>query len=275
MTILDKMVKMAIIFFLPVFLMIPQQVYSNTITDEWISDGYIGADAHGRGDVVGYSSQFDISGANVNLQNGILTVEIYTNFAGRGDDGLYASYTVGGTGIGYGDLFLSGQWTPNGSSPYYNDTAAYGTHWQYGFSLDNRWGTPSPSAHGSGTLYAMSPGSGLSNNPGALLSDDYIIKGIFRDGQAVAVDTSSTNNSTVPTGFAEWWVDESLKMIGFKIDISQTSLVDSSQIALHWGQTCGNDVIEGSVHATPIPPSFLLLGTGLLGLAGAKKRQKK
>ena len=41
----------------------------------------------------------------------MLSVTINTNFAGRGDDGLFdgtsQSNLTGGLGIGYGDLFLS------------------------------------------------------------------------------------------------------------------------------------------------------------------------
>jgi len=44
----------------------------------------------------------------------------------------------------------------------------------------------------------------------------------------------------------------------------------------HWTMACGNDVVEGGGTPVPEPATMLLLGSGLLGLAGyAKRRFKK
>ncbi|MBW2369431.1 MAG: hypothetical protein JRH15_16295 [Deltaproteobacteria bacterium] len=269
---MDKIIKLFIIALLPIFIFIPNVVSAGKITDTFIPDTYYGSDDHGRGDVIGPSSTFDTSGATVNLSdNGILTVEIATNFAGKGDDGLYSQYTEGGKGIGYGDLLLSDNWSPTGSSPYLSDDAANGTHWQYGFALDDRYSSPSAGAHGSGTVYELSGGSISNHNPGVKLSDDFMTGAIFRNGQAVAVDKASA--SIIDADKAEWWVEDG--KIVFQIDISGTGLASADEIAIHWTMTCGNDVFEGSarVSHTPIPAPIVLLGTGLVGLIGLKRKK--
>jgi hypothetical protein len=72
-----------------------------------IMDTYTGSDSHGYGDVIGSTSNFQIDSMDVSLTGSILSVSIDTTFTGNGDDGLFSGYTAGGTGIGYGDLFLS------------------------------------------------------------------------------------------------------------------------------------------------------------------------
>ena len=48
----------------------------------------------------------------------------------------------------------------------------------------------------------------------------------------------------------------------------------SDGIAFHWGETCGNDVIEGYA-TTPEPASLLLFGSGMLCLAYAGRRSMR
>ncbi len=226
-----------------------------------IPDNYIGGDAHGLGDVIGDPAAFGVSGMDIAVDGTTLQVTVYTAFAGRADDGLFAAYTTANTGIGYGDLFLASAWTPYGAAPYADDNASNGTAWTYGFSLGDRWGMG-----GNGALYALSgDGSDI------FLSDAFITGATYRNGQEVAVNTDAAD--FVSNG--EWWIDTDAGAIGFFVDIAGTTLMDGPGIAAHWGPTCQNDVIEGYVPAAPVPEpaSMVLLGTGLLGLAGVGRKK--
>jgi hypothetical protein len=228
-----------------------------------ISDSYWGADGHGYGDLIG-NSMYDISGAQVSYSGNYLTIKILTNFAGHAGADSWAATN----GIGYGDLFLASAWTPNGADAHHsNDNAANGTKWAYGLSLDNRWSNTG----GNFTLYALQ-GTNASDikNSESFISCALGSQCYYRNGQAVAVDTTSkTVLNTGVTG--KWTVDLNQDLI-FSLDTSWTGLSSYSGLALHWGETCQNDVIEG-YNAVPEPNDFALLGIGMLGLALMRRRR--
>lgn len=227
-------------------------------TPTTILDTYIGGDDHGHGDVIGSLSKFDVHSMDVELVGNILSVSINTNFAGRGDDGLFSSSTFSGMGIGYGDLFLSTSWNPYGAAPYLDDNAATGNAWTHAFSLDNRYVDG-----GTGSLYSLA-----GNNSDVLLSEDFLSGSTFRNGQEIAVDTTGKN---ALSSSINW--DVTATSVNFLIDLTGTSLAGSNTIALHWGMTCGNDVIEGK-YTVPEPGILALLALGLVGV-GFSKRNKK
>ena len=60
--------------------------------------------------------------------------------------------------------------------------------------------------------------------------------------------------------------DGSINFTGFNINVGET-------FTLGFGPNCANDMIYETV-ATPVPAALLLLGSGLIGLAGLRKKLK-
>ena len=232
-----------------------------------IFDTYEGSEDHGYGDVIGDSTIFDVNSISFTLANNILSVTIDTNFAGYGDNGLFASHTLDNTGIGYGDLLISSTWNPVGVSPYSTDSAANGTVWQYGYSLDNRWMNENET--GTGALYSLNSGDNLLDTLG---SDHFMTGATFRNGQEIAVNTAS-NTTDLLNSNGGW--DIGSGSINMSIDLTGTTLLGSDTIAFHWGPSCANDIIEGQapLAAVPVPASIWLFGSGLIGLVGVSRRK--
>lgn len=238
-----------------------------------INDDYVGARYYSSwGDRIG-NTTFEIHNMDVSLTGNILNVTIYTNYAGHA--GLY--------GTGYGDLFLGSAWTPDGAAPYITDDHSNGTNWVYGLSLDGDVYSGSSLDKASSTRFDSNILGGTaslyeltgSNNDDAFLSED-LTTGTFRNGQEVVVDRAS--NSTIDTGTdGSWSISpiDSNDYISFSIDLTGTSLLNGSEIALHWGMTCGNDTIEGAYQiptqvSEPAIPA--LMGLGLLAVIGLGRK---
>jgi hypothetical protein len=233
--------------------------------NDTITDAYWGSDAHGLGDVIG-SSTYDINSAKITRVNDVLTVTINTNFAGHAGADSFA-YT--GKGIGYGDLFLADSWNPAGTAAdhYAADNAANSTVWDYGFNLANRWSNTG----GAFTLYKL---NGATNAQNILNSDSFISCGgcTYRNGQEVGVKTASA--TVANTGKTGAWTVLADKSLQFTINVAGTDLAAFSAIAMHWGETCQNDVIEGVVRLAPAPGTAPLLALGLAGLYLARRRRR-
>ncbi len=226
------------------------------------NNAYWGGDNHGYGDLIG-SSMYDISGANISLVGRILNIRITTNFAGNAGADTWAATN----GIGYGDVFLGAAWTPAGADAHHtSDNAASGTRWSYGLNLDNRWSNTG----GSFTLYELDGATNASNilNSQSFLSCVLGSQCYYRDGQATAVKT--TSNTVRNTGLTGHWSVENNTALVFAIDIGGSALQQYDAMALHWGETCQNDVIEG-ITKLPEPASVALIGLGLLGLRLRRK----
>lgn len=225
------------------------------------TNAYWGADGHGYNDVIG-SSLYDIKGAKIERVGDVLYVTVKTSFAGNA--GSQASQTLNNKGIGYGDVFLSETWNPFGADAHHSaDKASNGTNWSYGFSLDNRWSNTG----GSFKLYELNG----TNSQDIQNSETYMkSSSTFRNGQAVSVNTaSSTVQNTTLTG--TWTVLANYEL-RFSINAANTDLINFSSFAMHWGETCQNDVVEGLV-GMPLPNSLPLLGVGLGAMLLLRRRQ--
>lgn len=239
-----------------------------------ITDNYWGSDAHGLNDVIGDANVYDINSAKITRVNDVLTITINTKFAGKAKSDLWA-YKENNVakGIGYGDVFLSDTWNPVGtaSDHYAADNASNSTIWDYGFSLDDRWNNNG----GSFTLYKL---KGATNALNTKNSESYINctnNCIYRNGQEVAVNTAANNLANVSnTGKTGSWTVVNGQSLQFTINVSGTDLATFSSLAMHWGETCQNDVIEGVVRLTPLPGTLPLLALGLAGLAVMRRRRQ-
>jgi hypothetical protein len=236
-------------------------VLASTANAGVITDNYIGGNSHNLGDSIG-GAPFDISSATLTRSGSNLTVQIKTAFAGQAGIDTWANPK----GIGYGDVLLSNAWTPFGSAPYLNDNASNGTLWKYGFSLDNRWSNTG----GSFSLYELTG----TNAQDLLTASSFMTCALntqcyYRDGQAVAVNTAS---STVrKTGLTGTWTVRNGE-VDFAINLANSALANYQQIAMHWGETCQNDVIEGSTNV-PEPASLALFAGAGLAFAALRRRR--
>jgi hypothetical protein len=131
---------------------------------------------------------------------------------------------------------------------------------------------PSPGSTNSGTFKIFSL-EGDKNTDDILLTQDFISRPAFRNGQEVAVNLDSVNVHEIGSG-GVWEIGGNIGYgyIRFEANISETNLLNGPEIALHWGETCGNDVIEGSA-PVPEPATMMLLGVGLIGMVGLRRKK--
>lgn len=250
-------------------LLISGGAHAGGISDVGVN-AYWGANGRGAGDVIG-GSTYDVNGATITRLGSVLTFTIATSFAGHA--GTLANVAPGG--IGYGDLFLAQSWNPYGTDSHHgSDNAANGTHWSLGFSLDNRWSNTG----GSFKVYALSGTTNAKNiRSSAYFMDCKVGKNCdYRDGQAAAVNTASA--TVHDTGLIGTWTVAANQELRFSIDAASSDLLNASSYALHWGETCQNDVIEGlasvdpAQQAVPAPGSLPLLALGLGAMLVLRRR---
>jgi hypothetical protein len=224
-----------------------------------IDDNYVGAtptsSSYNGKDVIGDESLFGISKMEVSYSGSALVVDIYTTYLNN----------IGKYETALGDLFISTNgWTPYGAAPYALDKAGLGESWEYALVLN----THTPNTLGgerSGVISLYSIDSSdqvkLSSAP-----TNYI----YRADQEVQLVTDGlTALKTGTWSIGNWGDPDSDDYLRFAIDFGFGAL---SELGFHWTMTCGNDVIEGSA-PVPEPATMLLLGTGLIGLAGFGRKR--
>lgn len=181
-------------------------------------------------DVIGDANVFDTFGAN--LSGGMLT--IFTNWNPNKDGDL------GYSQIKTADLFI--------------DKGCDGS-WDFAIQLDTLTGT--------GKVYA---------NPTYNTSDDIfkslgnlVYGGKYDEASPQLTPAQATSADTATTSVV-WTLGAEGKNNQVAVDLSGLDL--GSEYCFFWGTaTCSNDGFAGEV---PLPPSLLLLGSGMVGLVGLR-----
>jgi len=204
---------------------------------------------------------YDISGMDVSILNGTLTVIIYSN-----KDNYFGKWLLNKSAYAPGDLFLSTTgWNPletstdtftNGKRNYNSDGAGVGTSWDFVVALEN----------------VLTANKGTSNLYSTAAANGNISYGTLRNAQE-AYFSPSTNATSVGTGV--WEIVSPTNANPYLL--ITTSLTNEMQNVrewgLHWTMECANDVIEGSFSPVPEPATVLLFGAGLAGLAAFGRRR--
>ncbi len=217
-----------------------------------ITDNYWGGVPNHSGydrDIIGDYSRFGVDSLSVNVSGNSMTVIINTPYA--------RSFTEGKTfGFAPGDLFISTNgWNPYGAGPQYTaDTHGYGERWEFG-------------VNGSGVY-------GLSGKESAIVNSTLIngydpSRWVYRAGQ----EWTFNSEGLASLGNASMTIDGVSGTITYVLDISGMGLTGNEALGFHWTMQCGNDVIEGAA-PVPEPSTMLLLGSGLVGLWGIRKKRK-
>lgn len=240
---MKAIVRPATILFLILFLC------SSTVwADNYmLVDTYIGPgathDYWKDADVIGNLNDFDILGLNATVSSDLLKVDIYSTYF---DDNSISQYDTE-----LGDLFIS-----------VDGYSGEGEGWEYVAVLDNH--NPDiieGKASGSVFLYDKDDGGNI------VMSHVSNPRYIYREGQEVQFTPQANAKAT-----GTWQIDNNWLSIYIAGD---DILPVVTEVGFHYAMTCGNDVIEGGVAPVPEPATMVLLGTGLIGLAGISRRKRK
>ncbi len=218
-----------------------------TLVQEWNGNGPYGSGPWT--DVVGPKGIFDTQGANWSGN----TLTIFSNW-GVARNGYDAAYFPGG--IQTADLFI--------------DVGLKGTY-NYAIQLNTLAGT--------GKVYA---------NPSYSTSQDFfknypnlVYGGLFNGSDPQPVPTQITGGTVSGTTSVVWTALAAPGGPDYSVAVDLSGLnLNGQDWGFVWGTgICGNDTLAGQDpvpgNQVPISPTVLLLGSGLLGLAGIRWKGKK
>ena len=208
----------------------------------------INATSTAYGDVIG-SPFFNIDKMDVTKSGRDWTVMIQGDYFEYHDD---ADADHGyPSKLGPGDLYInSNGWTASGSGHYATDTFTSLEGWNY---------VVTQAATGGWGLYGLDFSSLLYTNVSSLGGGNYV----YRQQQAWRGGAGTF------IGSASYAHTPGSKTATFTFNTQDIDF--SGDVGFHWTMQCGNDVLEGEV-AVPEPTTMLLLGLGLLGLAGVRRK---
>lgn len=227
---------------------------ANTITDTYWGGTVQHAASTSYGDVIG-NPYFNVDAMNVSRSGSAWSVTItgayFGNYLNPAVDGGFPSL------LGPGDLYLNSTgWiaTQGPAGHYETDTFNNSEGWNYVVTknADGNWG-----------LYSLDYSKIINTTVAPQLNPNNYI---FRTDQAWKGGAGSY------IGAAAY----ALSSAGLTFTFNTGNEYFSDDVGFHWTMQCGNDVIEGKANApapVPEPGTMILLGTGLIGLAGYGRKR--